>query len=172
MKFLEKSLEQIIYEDPFYCFENGLDLLEIDGQIHRQLCLKPHGIADLVVFHYIGPDAPGGDILSVQIIECKRDVVNAATFAQAARYKLALSRILGSRQPGISIIYSILLIGRRVDWSGELDYMCANEFPCNVYTYDYKADGIAFKSEYNGVTRGISEASHKKVMSIVEGLRK
>ena len=78
MKFLEKNLEDIIFEtDNEKLQERGLD---IRGKKFRQLRLSHYGIADIVTVSRIGQS------LQIDIFELKKDVITVDTLLQALRY--------------------------------------------------------------------------------------
>lgn len=138
MKFLERSLETILYAELEYCRQRGLSLERNETKMFRQLNLQQYGIPDLV---HLGYDARAGKVL-VRIIECKRDIVDAATYGQACRYKTALSSIFGCVTGRVQ--YELVLIGQRVNAKGDFWHMVDRDDNCKVYTFAYMADGIKF----------------------------
>lgn len=152
MNFLEKNLEAIIFKEMEYCRERGLSLEPYDHITYRQLNLTPYGIADLV---QIGRDRYD-DILRVRVIECKRNIVDAATYAQAARYQVAISRVLDCCVSEYS--FEKVLIGQRVDKRNDFWAIVSADERCGVYTYEYRSDGIHFKRHHNRSEFGYADA--------------
>lgn len=147
MRFLEKDLEDIIWEsDRDLLMDRGL---YVTGHMKRQLRIGNYGIADLVTFkrEYYGCNR---SILEINIYEIKRGDVGVAAFLQSMRYATGIRSYLEQR--GIdNFNITITLIGDSLELSSEFVYIenfmssCGAEF--NVYTYEYKIDGIKFKRE-------------------------
>jgi hypothetical protein len=141
MNFLEKNLEDIIWEHPDMCYARGLRVPAGNGIRIRQLNLAPYGIADLV---YININK--GPEVAVTIIECKRDIVDLAAYGQASRYQTALYYYLSQHLFNYdSIEFQRILIGKRVDPRQDFLHILAADSDTLVYTYTYKHDGIAFE---------------------------
>ena len=147
MRFLEKDLEDIIWEsDRDILNERGLC---IRGHIKRQLRIGNYGIADLVTFsrEYYGRNQSS---MEINIYEIKRGVVGTSAFLQSVRYARGIRSYLNQR--GFKDFnIGITLIGDSVESDGEFTYI--EDFLRNysvdfyVYTYEYKIDGIKFKRE-------------------------
>ena len=153
MNFLEKNLESIIFKEFEYCQSRGLDLKPHQSFTYRQLNLAPFGIPDLI---QVGRGHEE-DTLKIRIIECKRNIIDATTYGQAARYQVALSRIFGCCCSGME--FEKVLIGQRVSDKNDFWGIVAADSNCTVYTYAYQADGIRFKRQYNNSRFGLAEAS-------------
>lgn len=154
MKFLEKDLEQIIWEaDKEQLEERGLYL---PGKLLRQFKIGNYGIADLINVgkQYNGPNNP---YLQIQIIELKQDKLGVSAFLQAIRYARGVQRYLEKRN-FTNYRLSIILIGSDIDKAGSLCFLpdligCDTECETNYitsltyYTYEYKFDGMYFNEE-------------------------
>lgn len=136
MKFLEKDLEQIIFEsDKSQLAERGLG---ITGTIKRQLRIGNYGVADLIEFKR------GYDSLYVTIYELKQHEVNIHTLMQAIRYARGITDyIKNSRNKKFKVYCRFVLIGSSVSDS---DFMYIPDLlgQVQVYTYSYKFSGIYF----------------------------
>lgn len=151
MKFLEKDLEQIIWEaDRGQLEERGLYL---HGKLFRQFKIGNYGIADLICVgkEYDGPD---NSYLKINIIELKQDKVGVAAFLQAIRYARGIQSYLNSRD-FTNYRLSIILIGSDIDTGGSVCFLpdligCYTEYETSYiaslkyYTYEYKFDGLYF----------------------------
>lgn len=148
MNFLEKDLETIIYENYAACYERGLDISQIGEYLgetrYRQPNLAPYGIADLVNIRY----SPSEYELTIQVIECKKDEINLATYTQAQRYVTAIKAILkaafGIGENTINIIVELILVGRKFEPGNEFAYIYNADTRCQAFTYTYAVDGIRF----------------------------
>ena len=147
MNFLEKDLEQIIFET-----DNGKlcerELL-ITGKKYRQLRIGNYGIADIVTFKRGYLFGEGGIVprLSITVFELKQKEISANTYMQAVRYCKGISRyIIEYRDKPINLDFNIVLIGDKICVG---DFCYATDFINNleVYTYSYNIDGIMFKNE-------------------------
>lgn len=161
MKFLEKDLEQIIYES------KNEDLrirnLPIYGYKIRQLRIGNYGIADLVTiekdyrFIYkrrkIVSTLPH---LVITVYELKKENVGISAYLQAVGYAKGVQSYL--RKRGFyRFEINISLVGKDIDTSGSFcfitDLFINNyvEDPCGCisklkyYTYSYDLKGLTFK---------------------------
>lgn len=146
MNFLEKDLETILWESPSECEARGFSVLQMayfgKGRRIRQMQLGPYGIADLVHVYY----NPQNNQAWVQIIECKKDKVNADTYLQARRYVSGVKQaFISSDLPRCQVHYSVILVGASLDTSGALQHVIADDINCHTYRYSYKVDGIHFE---------------------------
>jgi hypothetical protein len=139
MNFLENNLETIIYKELEFCRTRGFMIEPYEQVVYRQLNLAPYGLPDLI---HIGRNLDE-DVLRVRIIECKRNVIDIATYAQASRYQSALSRILDCCCS--SYEFEIVLVGQKIDARNDFWGLTSRDLNCEVYTYEYLANGIRFK---------------------------
>lgn len=164
MKFLEKDLEEIIYEthnkDNYQLWERNL---YTNGKMLRQLNIGSYGIADLVTFErgYVDPMYPNEFVfndsdfltpetnyptLRITVYELKKDKIGIAGFLQAVGYVKGIQRYLASRKrfKWYHVIYEIVLIGKNVDTSGNFCYI-TDLFPkVSFVTYKYSINGLSF----------------------------
>lgn len=161
MKFLEKDLEQII-------FESGRDSLRerglsISGKLLRQLRIGNYGIADLVEFvrpHYELPDrqffVPG----RITIYELKKEQIGISAFLQSLNYLKGIQRYLEIKGKEERYIVDLVIIGKELDTTGsfcfipsllgiknayyDLDSNLSEEGTIRFYTYKYDIDGLKF----------------------------
>ena len=151
MDFLEKDLEQIIYESDRNCLkERGI---HINGKLFRQLRLGNYGIADLIEIERVGYNRYEGNKLLITVYELKKDKVGISAFLQAVSYVNAIDHYLSLRKCEFDVEFSIVLIGKHIDKESSFCYL--PEFlPSNessdflkVFSYSYGLDGIKFKEE-------------------------
>jgi hypothetical protein len=149
MDFLEKDLEQIIFDAHDETLHNrGLYLY---GTKKRQLNIGNYGIADIVSF--CRARHPSGSYLIITIVELKQKQINVGTFLQAIRYAKGIDRYLKKRNFSFQVKFEIMLIGRNIDTSSSFPYIFdffnnrindKNATRVSGYTYDYDIDGISF----------------------------
>lgn len=167
MKFLEKDLEQIIFE----ANPKDLKFINLCSYKKRQLKIPGHGVADLVLFEKIYQKHADNkkckveieDVgLKITVCELKKDKIGISAFLQAIRYCKGLQDYFISRN-FFSFIFEIVLIGKDLDKTGSLMYMPdlinistntldSFTFDCglkaiNFYTYNYDFDGVKFLRE-------------------------
>lgn len=146
MNFLEKNLEDIIFNTrTFNLFERGLDIIDYSSK-KRQLKIGNYGIADIVLF---GKDY---DVLNINVLELKKDTINIESLMQAARYVKGIdSYIRRKRRKEIEVQYTITLIGASLELNSSFvhltDVLTENGFDLRIYTYQYEFDGIKFNRE-------------------------
>ena len=160
MHFLEKDLEQIIWESTTEQLEEkGLHITESynpkEFKKFRQLRIGNYGISDLIyVSRYYEPVAEWDSrrTLEINIVELKKGDVNTDTLKQALRYANGVREYLKYRNKfrggGINnyVKHKITLIGRKVDLTTEfLDLLNFIGIEVVIYTYDYTIDGITFE---------------------------
>lgn len=166
MKFLEKDLEQIIFES----HQSGSDELRkrnlyTSGKMYRQLALGGYGISDLVTVkrgyvdlfnshyfchereHYATGDT-NYPCLLVTLYELKKEKIGISAFLQAVGYLKGLKRFFDKRGSGIKyhIIYKIRLIGNDIDSSGNFIFLTDVFDNVEFITYEYGIDGLIFKT--------------------------
>lgn len=155
MNFLEKDLEDIIYENANT--ESGKDFLanrglELRGHTFRQVNLGEYGIADLINISTDGCKAKNSRILIINIIELKNGVIDGKTLAQAMRYYKAIYDLKAyaetyaknNKTSWFNICIHITLIGKSV--TDEIRWILPIIFGyVDVYTYSYKINGLQFE---------------------------
>lgn len=159
MDFLEKDLEQIIYE----ASDEQLKDLRLSGKRYRQLKIGNYGIADLVfIKRKYGYEANTPFIefrgLEITVCELKKDKIGIAAFFQAIRYCKGIKSYLEDR--GFNCFeFRIVLIGRGVDDSGSFIFMpelfdnadndcCLDKRIKSIkyFNYSYDYSGIKFNA--------------------------
>ena len=153
MNFLEKDLEQIIYEtDNLFLEQRGLNIC---GPKIRQLRIGNYGIADLITYNRT--DCLGFKCLEIGVYELKQGKVGVETFMQAVRYCKGISDyLINHRNLSHDFYFSINLIGNSLEKGTSFLYLTdliLNDMPVNgtvsninIYTYNYMYDGINFES--------------------------
>jgi hypothetical protein len=165
MNFLEKDLEQIIYEaDKELLAEKGL---RVNGKLLRQVRIGNYGIADLVSierpyyhthfeFHCKG---------TITIYELKKENISVSAFLQAVGYVKGIMRWMEQHPKNIEIIstsnydINIVLIGKSIDKKSEFLYLAdllntdnlgdnslldSFNLSLEMFIYDYDFNGINF----------------------------
>jgi len=160
MEFLEKDLEQII-------FESSKELLEekgltINGKLFRQLRIGNYGIADLITIDRCYKENWSSDkiiiepFVKINVIELKQNKIDINSFLQAIGYLRGIKSYIEQRRifRDYDIVYQIILIGKSIDLNNQFCYLCdllpaVNGYSfLELYTYLYAIDGIKFKYQY------------------------
>lgn len=143
MYFLEKDLEQIIFEtDNDLLYQRGLNVV---GSKVRQLNIGRYGTADLVAFKRYQ------SMIIITVYELKLKDINVSAFLQAVGYVRGIQKYIDTKYPNWCVDYRIALVGKNLDLEGNFSFL-PNIFPnVALYTYDYGFDGIVFKRHENYV---------------------
>lgn len=147
MQFLEKDLEDIIFESSKEKLkEKGLN---IKGKLLRQVRIGNFGIADLISFKKetsVYPEATYHHI-NITVYELKQNELNTNALAQASRYITGIKEYFKHRNFFTECVveYNIVLIGSKIDKDSDFVYLCNYINNLDVYTYSYDLDGITFK---------------------------
>jgi hypothetical protein len=165
MKFLEKDLEEIIFDsDHNDLYERGLDFCTKPFIKKRQLRIGNYGVADLVFLNrpYYFEDNRFGqheNYKEISVLELKKDTININSLLQAVRYAKGIQRYLNRYKDDHNDYYlNIVLIGKNVN-KGDFIYLTdlvssINSTSSNgafgmtsiyFYTYNYEIDGLNFK---------------------------
>ena len=155
MTFLEKDLEDIIFNAPIQELENrGLQIPKLKK---RQLRIGNYGIADIVGVErdLSCPPHLDSSYLRFSIFELKQKKITITTFLQAIRYAKGITSYLAKYKDLSTEEYkiSLCLIGQTVCMSDFIylaDLMSNNwessfGLDLSIYTYSYGFDGIYFK---------------------------
>ena len=154
MKFLEKNLEDIVFNtQPVELYNRGLDTTALLGKKKRQLKIGNYGIADIVYFEKCRNENLE-PCLKITVFELKKDCINIDSLLQAVRYIKGIDRyIFNKRQKDLTVTYSVILIGERLDLDSSFvyltDFLYNSGVQIQVFTYQYEFDGIKF-NEQNG----------------------
>lgn len=134
MRFLEKNLEDIIYNtDSSTLYNRGLPIW---GKKYRQIRIGEYGIADIITFDRHEKN--------ITIYELKKETVDHNTIAQVIRYMRGVQRYLDYRNRLTDFTISGVVIGNSLNKNSSLHYL--TEFmDLDIYTYDYYVDGISFE---------------------------
>lgn len=165
MNFLEKDLEQIIYEASDFDLERaGLALY---GKRFRQLRIGNYGIADLITVSKEFSDSPFNNFLKITVYELKKDKISVSALLQAIQYCKGICDYFDKRKPNIIITLDIILIGKEIDLSGSFVYLTdlfqtdsyiidRKVTSVKFYRYEYKINGLSFikKSGYSLTNKG------------------
>jgi hypothetical protein len=159
MEFLEKDLEQIIWEsDNELLQQKGLN---INGIKKRQLRIGNYGISDIVTFekkytfdHYNETYLP---YLDISIFELKKDKVGIGAFLQSLKYCKGIKTYLKTKKPNIPFKLNVILASKEVDKNGDFIYLTdlinSDEYGyinnIDFYSFKYDINGIEFKNECN-----------------------
>jgi hypothetical protein len=165
MKFLEKDLEEILWEQMQTVdgleklSERGLNLKGVSSK-YRQLKIGNYGIADIVTLHkpdFVHDDNVewsyhDGNIL-INIIELKKDKISVSAFLQALGYLKGVKNFLRSIDKKFyRYSYKITLIGSTLDAESSVcylpDFINTSFLNVEFYTYNIDIDGLKFKQEY------------------------
>jgi len=144
MKFLEKDLEQIIFETS----EHDLDErgLFVPGKRLRQVNIGNYGIADMITYYR----NPFDKEIVITVFELKKDFITPDAFLQAIRYCKGIREYLKHRDFNsfeYEIKYNIVLVGSDIEDKSGFIYLTDFFENISFYTYSYKFDGIFFKEE-------------------------
>jgi hypothetical protein len=148
MDFLEKDLEDILYDNNSdnICMR-GLSCFKYD-YIERQVDLKQYGIADLITLK------KNGKHLHFTVYELKNKVLNPAAFWQTIRYIRGVQDTLSNCNFKNRIIsVSGVMIGRSIDLNTDLCFLPSIDSVIDMYTYQYNLYGMTFKRVNNNYTK-------------------
>ena len=158
MKFLEKDLEEIIFNTPNDLLRDR-DLM-IYGVKKRQLRIGNYGILDIVSVdkEYNQDTMDTEPFLVFNIIEIKKDKIGISAFFQAIRYIKGIKRYLTVHKPTLRYTFELTLIGSSLDDKGSFCFIpdlikgdgsdsdeCIRHI--SFYTYTYELDGLIFESK-------------------------
>ena len=180
MTFLEKNLEDIVYDTSQYLvFSRGLDCYEFDIKL-RQLNLGAYGIADIVTAAVSINNNTGRTQILISVYELKKDAVDMAAFLQGARYVRGIQHYLSHHDlSNVDISYRIILIGSSTSLSCEVGYFPHIFSNLYIYSYSYEWNGIWFSRNDNiqiidpGFSSVHSETARvlsKKIATILSGM--
>lgn len=170
MKFLEKDLEQIIYDaDKELLAEKGL---RINGTLKRQVRIGNYGICDLMTHErpYYNPYHKNIRKGVITVYELKQDKIGISAFLQALGYLQGIKTFLSNKKLDYNYNYKIVLVGKELDlvstycfitdfindfdFDNHIDSDC--KFLVENYTYSFDINGIKFKEQsgYNLNNKG------------------
>jgi hypothetical protein len=151
MRFLEKNLEQILYENlnTFALGERGLEVGFVSKlNRKRQLRIGNYGKADLVTVER-KDDHTG---LLFTVYELKINEIDMNSLIQATRYVNGIKSYLEKYKPGLMKLnndFKIILIGSEVNTDHDWIYLFdVFDIDVEVYLYFYQIDGLQFQPIY------------------------
>jgi len=144
MKFLEKNLEDIIFETEIGdLLDRGLMFAQ-SGKFAKQVNFPNLGRADLIHMTRLDEHSPR----VITVFELKQHEINANSFMQACRYLYGVKRWLVKNKIALSeVSYQIVLIGKTIakgDFVFLPDALTTWNLDVQFYTYEYLVDGIYF----------------------------
>jgi len=157
MNFLEKDLEQIIWESDNEKLQKRM--LKISGKKFRQLKIGNYGISDLVTvkkdYYYHDESFKVIPFLKITVFELKKEKVGISAFLQAIRYCKGIKDYFDSNRANIDFELNIALIAKSVDTQSDFIFLTdlfgkhhtnnkglINNI--NFYSFSYGLDGILF----------------------------
>lgn len=165
MKFLEKDLEEIIYNsDKNQLSNRGL---YIHGVLKRQLRIGNYGVADLVSFErpYFHPEFKTTFKGTITVFELKQDKIGVSTFFQALNYIKGIKHWISLNRPSFDdcFNFNIVLIGSSFDGNSSFVYLGdffdvelgethiddSVKTRIELYKYKYDLDGLSFVELHN-----------------------
>lgn len=173
MKFLEKNLEDIIWqnvnteEGRMLLAERGLN---IPGITYRQVSFGSYGTADLVNFYITNSLQEKCAYYRVfTIYELKKEKVGIEAVMQAHRYKTALLQHLEKVQSSrpFDDIVRVVVIGSSIDSNSDFTFLYNYLFDTEIYLYDYKIDGIHFDLQERNWHQ-INESMNDDIISLLK----
>lgn len=140
MNFLEKDLEDIIFEnDNDLLCERGLP---ISGIKMRQVNLGDYGIADLLTVERV----PELNTLAVTVYELKKGKINTDALLQLSRYITGIKEYLIHRGSKCRVNIRGILIGDQIDTKTDFTFLYnLLEDIVSAYSYNYELDGMYFR---------------------------
>ncbi len=140
MDFLEKDLEDIIFNSPqgllrergLFCFYHH--------HIFRQVNIGAYGIADLVSMWR------SRDYINIRIYELKNKILNPESFWQLTRYMKGIKHALYDLNlKNKRIDVNGVLLGREIDMNSNFCFLPTIQSKISIFTYNYNYDGIKFE---------------------------
>ena len=138
--FLEKDLEDIIFENKNKIHERGLPVLY--EELERQRDIKGKRI-DLFNYECVGDDS-----INFTIFELKKDKIDFNAYAQIVQYFFEECVFFKKHKKILKA--NLVLIGKDFDESVLLSCILSDIIDIYVYKYDY--DGIRFQKVSKGYT--------------------
>ena len=129
--FLEKTLEDLIFENRAKIHENGLP--KFKHRSYRQFYLPSGRKIDIISFEFIS------GTLFVNLYELKKECIDTSSICQAYNYMHEFKGLLKGLYNECHV--KIVLVGKKYDPISILDGLQAD---IEVYTYDYRLNGLQF----------------------------
>ena len=140
--FLERDLEDIIFDNPEECRKRGLRV--IGSKVYRQVRLNQYGVCDLLTIEIFNSR------VLVTVYELKHNKIGFNELGQISRYISGIYRILVGFTPSMEkdLIVRGVLIGKQIDDSDNFKYVYNQLDAITIYNYSYKSTGIKFEHFY------------------------
>ena len=156
MNFLEKNLEDIIFETPNDVLQKRC--LFINGFKKRQVRVGSRAVADLITadrqydftfepFNEFTPNVfttQGFKLVEFTIYELKQDKIGIGAILQSIRYAAAVKKHFYNRCFEFDTRIKIVLIGKTIE-SWEIKLLPDVLSNISIYTYKYDFDGLHFE---------------------------
>jgi hypothetical protein len=155
MAFSEKDIETLIYRElsernyDSDIWESLINEHRHEGilWVKRQVNMGAYGIADIVFASRI-PSGIGHsrDLLHVEVVELKKNLVDIRTLIQAERYRRCVYRFIQKKHPRMIFKVSSTLIGSGLNTSSDWLYLTDTMPDTRVFTFRHYVDGISLES--------------------------
>ncbi|MCK5613372.1 hypothetical protein KAR91_66495 [Candidatus Pacearchaeota archaeon] len=134
----ENELEDYLYGD---------SELECYGDCFRQVPIKGYGIIDLLYIHIDNDPAENRPLISITIVELKKDYIDLNALGQICRYKIALERFFENSKHNLRYEIKGVLVGSDYA-SGDICFTVDAIDWLSCYHYSISlTDGISFSYE-------------------------
>lgn len=152
MKFLEKDLEEIIFETHQSNSNLLLDKgLITTGKMFRQLRIGSYGVADLVTFRREPSYFHDDNCLKIKVYELKKDKAGISAFLQAVRYCKGIQEYINNyRKKDINLSFEIVLCAKQIDTYSDFIYL-TDFLDSSWFNYKLHLSCFSFKYDINGV---------------------
>jgi hypothetical protein len=168
MEFLEKDLEQIIFEASQEELVNkGLCLT---GKKFRQLKIGGYGIADLVYIERPHFNPYSREMMKgiISVVELKQNKITISAFLQAVRYVRGIQRFLEINRLNLydCFNFEIVLIGSKIDLDSSVVFLPdvfqndsegfmyeSSKTRISMYKYEMNLNGLEFNDVCGYVQR-------------------
>lgn len=157
MKFLEKDLEDIIWESNNEKLEKKG--FSIKGKKIRQLRIGNYGISDIITVEKQYNKYCLEPFLLITVFELKKEKAGISAFLQALRYCKGIKTYLEIKKPNINFNFKIVLCAKEIDTNSDYIFLCdfikehhvkySSLISIENYSYVFDLDGIIFKKESN-----------------------
>lgn len=154
MKFLEKDLEDIIWEADYgWIRDRGLPIYD---NALRQVRIGKYGIADIISWKRYQKTETTNGFLDIRIYELKRGIVDSKALSQSIRYAVGVRKYIHDIRWKfmMPIRMSLICIGESFA-DDDLFYMCEfnqysqSDMSFDFFRYSYNWDGILFKRYFH-----------------------
>jgi len=153
MQFLEKNLEDIIWETSNEKLRERGFL--IGGKKLRQLRIGNYGVADIVTYER-KKNVYGEIYLEITVFELKKEKAGISAFLQAIRYCKGIKTYLEDNKYYTNFKLRIVICGKEIDVNSDYifltDTIHSNSYgkinSIENFSFNYSFNGIIFNKEY------------------------